>query len=363
MSRIAEAEGMNMMSGPVSLNDISNGNQPIEAVGPTGRDNTTEIEDPIDTSVRGDLMGDDKFHVEGEEPEVTESEESSEESSEEQPEVPEVEVTAFKQKHKFKLDPSDKELQSTLKKGLFAQKLQSQLDKTTAELTALRGQTAEVTERAQVWDELRELHSQGHYEEIARLVLDDKFDALRNAIIEEYEISTNGSPDERHALEMARRERDKKWALEQVRKENERLAKELDARDDAVREKALRTHGEAMMRKYDMSQFMDDPNEAQEANDDLWELAWSKLSALGEDVDPTPRQIEQAFAQVARRMRGGRQKVINSRVQEATNRKREQAKIAAKTAATAKYPVKADDDRLKNWNGRTAKSFFDTLGI
>jgi hypothetical protein len=350
--QISESAGMNMLSSEISLSAPNT---------PATQAPVTDIVDHDDHQARSDVMGDDKVH--GSEPEQgVESKEQETKANE--PAAPaELTITAGKTQHKFKLDANDPELQKALKLGVGARKWQAERDALRKELETFK--SGDLTERAQVWDELKELRNAGHLEQVARLVLDSQFDALKEQIIQEYRVSEEGTPDEQYAHKMTKTEQAQKWKDDQARKEIEKLRSELDARDDRVREDTLKTRAESMLRKYDMSQYVADANEAHELNSAVWELALTNLmNQHGEsNTDPSTLEVERAFARAAKILRGGRSKVVENRVQAVTEQKREAAREAAKTASTKNYSTSADANKVKDWDGRSAKSLFASLGL
>lgn len=354
--RISETGGMNNMSG----DDILGGGQPDPAPvrAPPPVEEIANAEDIIN---QNESMGDSEMHGEeeaNENPELV--------ADNEQPESgdgSEVEIRAFKQDHKFKLDPKDELLRKTLSLGVAAPKWKQKLSEVTDELSALKKDSGHHKERAQVWDELRDLRDNGHYEEVARMVLDDKFDEFRDAILNEYTVGQSGSEAERYELERSRTSRAQKYREEQSRKEIERLRTDLEGREDATREQTMRSTGEAVLRKYDMSQYVDDADEAQELNEMLWEMSWADVNRkFGEgDELPSSLEIQRAFARRAKLLRGGRSRAVENQVQQVTDTKREEARTAAKAAATKNYPSTAAKDIDKLKSARSARELFGLL--
>lgn len=354
-STISESTGMNDFSGPTSL--VAESPAPRSAT-PTPVD--TEISNSPERTVNHSEMGDSEFHT-GEE-----KNEAEPAAAEPKTTNSELIVTSENKRYKFNLDPADAKLKQALELGLGARKWRSELDKTKSELEKLKSSNnPQLQERAKVWDEVKELREAGHYEQVAKAVLGDKFDAYRQQIIDEYNALENGSPDDVHALEKNRLARDKQYTEQQAKKEIDKLRAELDARDDRVREDTMLSRGEQMLRKYDMSQYVNSPDEAHELNTAVWELAWNTLlQTHGEqDKDPSSLEVERAFARAAKLLRGGRSKVVENRVQAVTEQKRAQARDAARTAATQNYSAPTQDNKMKDWDGRSTRDLFRALGL
>lgn len=352
---IQESQGMSDFGGPISLSSVESAAVPQRAATPAPETEIPNTQNPV---VNHNEMGDSEFHDDREQAPEAEAKSS-------EPAAPaEMVIKSEGKQYKFNLDPADAKLAKALELGLGARKWRSELDKTKSELEKLKATNPKLQERAKVWDEVKELRESGHYEQVARAVLGDKFEAFRDQILREANVFEAGSPEEQFAIKEERLARDKQYAEQQSKKEIDKLRAELDARDDRVREETMLNRGEAMLRKYDMSQYVNSPDEAHELNTAVWELAWNTLlqSHGDKEQDPSAIEVERAFARAAKLLRGGRSKVVENRVQAVTEQKRAQAREAAKTAATSNY-VAPTDNKLKDWDQRSARDLFRVLGL
>lgn len=337
---LPEAEGMDQISGDFSLDSVGQSQPAPEEQGLPLADYEMEA---------GEVIEEDSEEVA-----------SEEESSESQEAPSTLEVKALGRNHTFNLDPEDETLKKTLSYGVAAPKLKEKLNAARKELEEFKsGDYAQVKEQAEVWDQLSELKSKGHLEQVVQAVLGDEFEAFMESVRDEVITFHEGTPDERNELLQKKQNKVQEWKDEQARKRIEKLENELSSREEKVALDRLETTGTSMLRKYDMSQYVDDPDEASELNDTMWELAWTNVKkSLGDrDVQPSSVEIERAFARAARLLRGSRQKATDNAVAAKLEKKKTEAKKAAKTAATSKYT--GSNDIKGKWDGRTAKSFFD----
>ena len=284
----------------------------------------------------------------------------------EQPsEVPELEIKAAKGLHKFKLDPENEELIKTLQLGVGARPAFSKAAKLEKEVKSLReqlGSTSELSEKAQLVDDFQELMEKGFYEQAAQALFGEQYEHFRKQAIISHVDYENSSPEEQYELDRQKMKQERDWLQYQKDREIDRKTSELNQLREQQQEERWMGIGSKLLQKYSMDNYIDDPVLAEEYNEELWSSVWNTMEAsYPEPSEWTPTLLNQVFAKKARLFRGALQKQVTSRLNKATEAKKETAKTQAQMMARRNHTSSKGND-LKSKLKQSA-SALDRLNI
>ena len=282
-------------------------------------------------------------------------EEETAASSDEKPKEPEgfVEVKGAGKNTKFNLKPDDPELLKTLQYGLQAKSWLEQRNSARNTLKAKEQEIVSLSEKAEVWNELRELAQLGQYDQIVRAVLGDKF--------EDYEATRqrleNATPDERW-------EHEKKQLEAQRTLERNRLGRELQAerdksnkQDEAALEGRLHSMATREYSRHDFAKFGLNEDLQHQLAEDLWEGSWNMVERYVESKGLTPKDITQdmlskAFERKYARLTAAFSQAGSAQASKILDEKKQEAKQQVRVATTERYPQSGSvDSSLKGWSG------------
>lgn len=262
-----------------------------------------------------------------------------------------LEVKGPKGVQKYVLDPADAKLKQALAMSQGFRPMQVERDRARAEAKALAAEVSPLREKAQVWDELQGLSQAGHTDRVVRAVLgEQKYAEYKQQVLTE----ASASPQERAALDRTRAEKDRDY--ERTRAED-RIAK-VEARAQAAEDRAetdrLRGIGQSSLARHTFRGTLQDSDQAEALDQELWSSAWSKLEALADDgQDITQQTVERVFAQKAKLLRGGVTAAANTKVDQIVAGKKQAARQQAQVAATERYPTATNAPKVEGWNGRS----------
>jgi hypothetical protein len=272
----------------------------------------------------------------------------------------EIEVKGPGGAKKFALASDNPELQRTLALGLGARKWQAERDQARKERDKAVKDTVPLREKAQVWDQLDELARLGQRTKVAHAVLGDEgYEALRKEIIREHTVMQGGDPDERNTFERERMTKDQELTRHMYEKKIKEAEGRAQAQEDKAEKDRLRSVATTALVKYDMRNFIEDQDLANNLNNKLWTLAWTDLEAIDSD-DITPEMISKAFASNAKTLRAGMSRSVDAKVNRVIEGKKQDATRRAQAAATERYPTGGQVD-LSQWDGRSSKGLLELL--
>ena len=283
--------------------------------------------------------------VEGSEGESNSQEEAETSVSDEgeQTAAQEVSIDAFKKEHKFKLDPEDADLRRTLRRGIKAPKIKAELDKIQAELAEF--QKPEVAEKIQVWDELKEYAAEGEYDRVMQAILGDQYDEFLDRKVSERLEYEEADPARRAEMDLDKYKRQQSWKEKQWNKEKEAQAAQEQARQEAATLDKWESYGVPALEKFGFSdsEVVDEDRRFQ-LNQHLWESTWSAIEnyAQGDESKITPALVQKAFKRKASLLKYGSTKPVEAQVEQALEKKKEEAASTAAGIATANYPKKTE---------------------
>lgn len=301
------------------------------------------------------------------EPKVEESEPKAEAQPAAKPQAAAIELEAGGSKHSFTLDPADPKLKETLLRGLGQPKFQAERDEAIKGRKAAEEQMKASKEKAEVWDSLEQLRGLGHDDLVAQAVLGKEgMERLKAQLAREYITETEGSDEDRAALNKQRA--DKHKSVQDYFRDQETKAREegLSKREDQIEESRLRGLGTVAMKRHDFGKMIDDKDIASSYNDDLWALAWSDLQRLAETQEIGPADIDNAFAARAKRLSAGIAKRVEAKMTEKVEAAQTAARRQAAVVATARYPgaqsaVKSSAQVADEWDGRSSRELLRSL--
>jgi len=264
-----------------------------------------------------------------------------------------VEVKGAGKNAKFNLKPDDPELVKTLQYGIQAEKWLKQRNEARNTLKAKEQEIAGLSEKAEVWNELRELAQLGQYDQIVRAVLGDKFD--------DYEATRqrleNATPDERW-------EHEKKQLEAQRTLERNRLNRELQSERDkaakqneAALENRLHSMATREFARHDFAKYGLNEDLQQQLSEDLWEGAWSMVDRYIEakglsSKDITQDMLNKAFERKYARLTAAFSQAGSSQASKILDAKKQEAKQQVRAATTERYPQSGSvESNLKGWSG------------
>jgi hypothetical protein len=265
----------------------------------------------------------------------------------------------------FKLDPEDQELQKALQWGLaaprFVKERKEALERTKqVEKKLAKLDTDENRGKIEVMDEINDLFKAGEYDDVARLLFGEQYDAYVQWV-GQYQAAT---PDQQLAYERERIKREagrtRGKADKTVQADREALAAE---REQMAQDK-FTGWGRIAQKKYDFSSVFDDVDLAEDYSELLWEGAWNDIrkAADGDESKVTPRLVDRAFKRRFRRMSAGGKRLIDSKVQAKVDQKKEEA-ISTLQAETTQHYEKPGTaaSAASGWNGKSSKDLLKRL--
>lgn len=275
--------------------------------------------------------------------------------SEEKPKATEsfVEVKGAGKNAKFNLKPDDPELLKTLQYGLQAKSWLEQRNSARNTLKAKEQEIANLSEKAAVWDELRELAQLGQYEQIVRAVLGDKYsdyEATRQKL-------ENATPDElweheRKQLE-AQRTLERNRLTKELQAEREKAAKQ----NEAALESRLHSMATREFTRHDFAKFGLNEDLQHQLAEDLWEGAWNMVDKYVQAKGLSPKDITQdmlskAFERKYARLTSAFSQAGSTQASKILDEKKQIAKQQVSLAASERYPQSGSvDSSLKGWSG------------
>ncbi len=247
--------------------------------------------------------------------------------------------------------------------GLGFRPMQAQRDQARAEAKALKAQVAPLTEKGAVWDELQSLAQAGHTDRVVRAVLGDQaYAAYRKQVSDEENGYASADPTERRALDSERARRDAEFARTQDTKKLTAAEARLNAQEDRIESDRLRGVGQAALAKYSFREVVQDADQAEAMDQELWSAAWTKLEALSEEGHEISAQlVSRVFAQKSKVLRGGVAAAVQARTTQVIEGKKSVAKAQAQVAATANYPAATPAPKAEGWNGKSMSDFVRRL--
>ena len=306
------------------------------------------------------------------EPQATESSEEPSADTDATPEVDEIEfkVKGFKEPVKLPKNWEDPKVQEYINKGIRFDKRMAELAQVQKDLQGKLEQVNDYADKAELADKVaaaRSLMESGHSEEALQTLLGESTNDMLESLVEERIKYQNASPEERLKMDLARKERQRSLREKQDADRIAKLEAQINARSEQVREAEYSGYIEDAKSRYDLSQWIQDADEASSLNEMVDAAAMKAIVNLQRrkeangEPNITQRDIRREYANRVKRVLKGLERQSSSNATEQVSKQAEVAKQNAQVASTKNYE---QTDVLKEWekSGQSMSELVDLLG-
>ena len=210
-----------------------------------------------------------------------------------------VTVTDSKgRKKNIKVDFNDREqLKKFVHMSAGMRKFQAERDALKKQLMEL-GDTSEVSDKVRLFDELDTIYqTDGSAGLINRLAGNEEaYDALRQEIIDEYEMRRTASPSELARMDYEKERTRQARELERIRMENEQFKQSVQEREHQASVKSIQAIANNSFNKHRFAGKLDDPDQEHHLDSAIWVAARAELEDLElKGVEISNQVIEKVF--------------------------------------------------------------------
>jgi len=283
--------------------------------------------------------------------------------------VVEIAVTDDKGRRKVKVDFSDREKLKTLVAQAYGmRKFQRERDEVQ---TRYKEVSAKAEELEKAWGAINSAYENEGVKGLVNLILaeEDAYDKHIQEQIERHAIRTKASPDELKQLEALER-------AEQIARENERIRRQLEERDqrearsrEETEIQVLQTKLNAPYARYSFSGKLGDRELEAHYNEALWNMATTKLRSLPEETELTDDLINSTFRSVAMNFQKAVAKQVKEKAAKATQRAKDAAATKVASKARAGIPQQNQAEAFKqnvksgNWGEALAQAMLGRVKL
>lgn len=287
----------------------------------------------------------------------TETPESKPETSE--PSTPsehlELKVKGYKEPLKLPKNWEDPKVLEYLNKGARFDKKMQELAKQQKDLEQKLGSFQDYESKAELASRVenaRKLMSEGFSKHALKMILGDNTDEFIGSLVDAELEYRNAAPEKRLQMDLDRQKQEELLARQRDADRIAKLEAQINARSEQVREAEFTGYLEDAKGRYDLSQWVEDADEASALNEMLNSVAMSDIiklqkqrEALGQE-NISQRDIRRAFAT--------RAKVLLNHAESrsaklADTKIAQQSQVAAKNAQAASSKNYGQTDQIEKW--------------
>jgi hypothetical protein len=175
-------------------------------------------------------------------------------------------------------------------------------------------------------------------------ILGDQYEAFLDAKVNERLEYEEADPARRAEMDLDKYKRQQSWKEKQWTKEKEAQKAQEEARQEAATLDKWESYGVPALEKFGFTESeVEDEDRRYQLNQHLWESTWSAIEnhVKGDVEKITPALVQKAFRRKASLLKYGSTKPVEAQVEQALEKKKEEAASTAAQMATANYPKKS----------------------
>jgi len=297
-------------------------------------------------------------------------EKAPEPTGEDEVETVEFKVKGFKEPVKIPKNWEDPKVQEYINKGIRFDKRMAELARSQKEVEEKLAQVSDYADKADLADKVsaaRALMEAGHSEAALQSLLGESTEDMLNSLVEERIKYQNASPEERLKMDLDRKERQRSLREKQDADRIAKLEAQINARSEQVREAEYSGYIEDAKSRYDISQWVQDADEAASLNEMVDAAAMKAIVNLQRKREAegreniTQRDIRREYATRVKRVLNGLERQSSKNAEEVVSKQAEVAKQNAQVASTKNYQ---SADPFKEWqkSGQSMTDLLDLIG-